>query len=1090
MLANLNKQGVRSALIKLVVRNTEQEKNSRLWNLINIEENAAIKKKRPQYERQRLQSYVSVCTHSGRSSDALYILAKSDVRVINIDHVNVILKSFVRESRPRQVDRTWTLISRRKIQPNAATYAIQLLWHSRKKSTVEVVQKTLDEMAEKGYNCKEIFQSTYFTEQEREAIRVMLKKVIPKYKDEFFKLPADYDCRILQDFDKAPSVNHSIWETSKKSKELSNLIQQQLDIEGRDFISIKSIANDELQPNTSRLYRNLWNDLAKMWRRDMYAALDEEIDRYKNDPGRIDRVNEYPYLCSVDRKILVDLMMNEIQGNDSSASFSMSTNSLHTKIGEKVMIRYLKARDKADGSLKERLKIYNDYMRNYYMNPSRATSINSRQYFQQRAAELKCYGLYKGLVQPDDRWPANVTRTVGRLLYSILLRCVKFDPSTLQHPDKEIDSKALVNAFYTAYYQIDGSYKIKEEFRLHPEFEKLRHICRGSTIQFEFSQLPSRCPPFPWLFPSVGGYLTTRSDMIRTSGSTFDRAATSINRVPNQQLYPTYDSLNTLSQCPWVVNQDILDLVISLFRKGGNPELSVPVDERNMKIEAPILKKDPTQADKMLYKREKIRFEKRRREMYSQWCDALYRLSIANNFRSRTLWFPHNLDFRGRTYPIPPHFNHLGSDLARSLLMFAKGQPLGEKGLDWLKIQVINLSGSMKRNSIEERLDHANSILDSHILDSADNPWNGYRWWMKQENPWQVLACCKEIAKAIRSGDGCSYVCHLPIHQDGSCNGLQHYAALGRDYDGAAAVNLVPSSRPQDVYSRVLEQLEASRSADVAKGDKVAKSLDGIVKRKVIKQTVMTVVYGVTHYGAREQIARQLRAKRFSDVDVSKASSYLTRKTFESIGSLFMKSMSIQAWLNRCAFIIASRYGRPVEWVTPLGLPIVQPYTRFDTPRAIELAALPDDSIQSNLDASKQKTAFPPNFVHSLDSCHMMLTSMYCQRAGITFVSVHDCFWTHASSVDEMNRICREQFIALHSEPLLMNLGEQFMKKYGRLRPLVRREADQTKPNSLVDELQEASSKADANNKLIFSQVPETGELDLNLIKDSVYFFS
>ena len=25
------------------------------------------------------------------------------------------------------------------------------------------------------------------------------------------------------------------------------------------------------------------------------------------------------------------------------------------------------------------------------------------------------------------------------------------------------------------------------------------------------------------------------------------------------------------------------------------------------------------------------------------------------------------------------------------------------------------------------------------------------------------------------------YLCALPVHQDGSCNGLQHYAALGRD---------------------------------------------------------------------------------------------------------------------------------------------------------------------------------------------------------------------------------------------------------------------------------------------------------------------
>ena len=55
-------------------------------------------------------------------------------------------------------------------------------------------------------------------------------------------------------------------------------------------------------------------------------------------------------------------------------------------------------------------------------------------------------------------------------------------------------------------------------------------------------------------------------------------------------------------------------------------------------------------------------------------------------FRKQIFWLPHNMDFRGRVYPCPPHLNHLGSDMARSLLCFAKGEPLGPNGLDWLKV--------------------------------------------------------------------------------------------------------------------------------------------------------------------------------------------------------------------------------------------------------------------------------------------------------------------------------------------------------------------------------------------------------------------
>lgn len=126
------------------------------------------------------------------------------------------------------------------------------------------------------------------------------------------------------------------------------------------------------------------------------------------------------------------------------------------------------------------------------------------------------------------------------------------------------------------------------------------------------------------------------------------------------------------------------------------------------------------------------------------------------------------------------------------------------------------------------------------------------------------MACCIEIANAIRSGNPASYVSYFPIHQDGSCNGLQHYAALGRDQAGAESVNLAPSDYPQDVYSSVATLVEKLRDRDARNGVKIAQVLEGFIKRKVIKQTVMTTVYGVTRYGARLQIAKQLKGTLFS----------------------------------------------------------------------------------------------------------------------------------------------------------------------------------------------------------------------------------
>ncbi len=118
-----------------------------------------------------------------------------------------------------------------------------------------------------------------------------------------------------------------------------------------------------------------------------------------------------------------------------------------------------------------------------------------------------------------------------------------------------------------------------------------------------------------------------------------------------------------------------------------------------------------------------------------------------------------------------------------------------------------------------------------------------------------------ELKAALDSPDPYAYECALPVHQDGTCNGLQHYAALGGDAHGARQVNLDVTERPSDVYTYVANMVEKRMREDLARdpNNKFAKMLIGKVARKVVKQTVMTTVYGVTFVGAREQIERQLK---------------------------------------------------------------------------------------------------------------------------------------------------------------------------------------------------------------------------------------
>ena len=159
-------------------------------------------------------------------------------------------------------------------------------------------------------------------------------------------------------------------------------------------------------------------------------------------------------------------------------------------------------------------------------------------------------------------------------------------------------------------------------------------------------------------------------------------------------------------------------------------------------------------------------------------------------------------------------------------------------------------------------------------------------------------------------------MCSLPVHQDGTCNCLQHYAALGGDALSAAQVNLAMADRSSNVHtyvarmdlerghkSYITRMVEKSIAEDLEKGHEYAKLLSGKIARKVVKQTVcalltqrdgdnvltegdqvMTTVYGVTFIGAREQIERQLKDRGDISAELCwLAASYLAKKVLASI---------------------------------------------------------------------------------------------------------------------------------------------------------------------------------------------------------------
>eukprot|EP00913_Durusdinium_trenchii_P024812 g23288.t1 len=123
------------------------------------------------------------------------------------------------------------------------------------------------------------------------------------------------------------------------------------------------------------------------------------------------------------------------------------------------------------------------------------------------------------------------------------------------------------------------------------------------------------------------------------------------------------------------------------------------------------------------------------------------KLQVAEEFlHAEKVYFPHNVDFRGRSYPIPPHLNHIGDDVSRGLLQFAEGKALGPEGLFWLKVNLANLFGKNKV-SLEDRAAWVDAQRET-IVKVVKDPLKAenVEWWSKADDgPWQALARCFEL---------------------------------------------------------------------------------------------------------------------------------------------------------------------------------------------------------------------------------------------------------------------------------------------------------------------------------------------------------
>jgi len=548
---------------------------------------------------------------------------------------------------------------------------------------------------------------------------------------------------------------------------------------------------------------------------------------------------------------------------------------------------------------------------------------------------------------------------------------------------------------------------------------------RRETMRPQY--VPMTAPPVRWEHDR-GGYYRTKTPLVaRTCKERAD-----LIEASEEQMQPFFDGVDALNRVPVQINPFVLDVQKRLYQDGGGIA-SLPL------MENPPLPPYPPNAtpDQVKQTRaDRAEVHKRIRGLKGERFAVAALHQLADEMvEHEAIYQVHQADFRGRCYPVQTILNHQGSDLARSLFRFSNAVPVRETGRRWMKVTMADLWGlkGLSHNQAVQAIDSAMSEIERWAHDPiANDGWTRKHDGSKNKRKaFQALA----MAHALADDDAAS---RIPIQQDGTCNGMQHYAAMGRDEVGARAVNLNqsgPDDTPNSVYVDVAQAVLPLVEKDAASGDTLAQLiLDRVtLDHACAKQVVMPAVYGMTAVGARKAMYDHLDECNITGDTRYKVSMYLGRRILnDALREVCTSTVEAMDWLRLLASLIAGK-GRPVQWTTPLGFPVIQTYRntreiKVDTIMQRVTIRIEDSDLPVRV--GRQVDGFAPNFVHSIDATHLLLSAVACEKKGLDLMCVHDSYWTHAQYGDKLGEVLRQTFVSLHRQPLLELLHDQLQRKH------------------------------------------------------------
>lgn len=565
--------------------------------------------------------------------------------------------------------------------------------------------------------------------------------------------------------------------------------------------------------------------------------------------------------------------------------------------------------------------------------------------------------------------------------------------------------------------------------------KRVKHTVRRTKLFYLFAQywmqtqtfrpqyLPMVVPPRPWDSNSSGGYTT---DLIPPV--TFLRIPGKKGRNPAPQAL--YDTINRIQSVPWRINRQVYDVYSEAIRIEHTVGDLPPSMGQMYATSYVPRKEDETPEERAGRATTNRRVFSARRQAEGRWFMHHQINRVARDFVGYDrIWFPTSLDFRGRIYPVPVVLTPQGNDASKALLEFSDGKVLTDAGWRWLKIHGGNCwDNGLTKRAFADRIkwveEHAQQILTT-----AEAPLD-YTWWSGADEPWQFLAFCFEYRRLTLDP---TLPSHLPVSQDGTCNGLQHFSAMLRDPVGGAATNLTEGVRPRDIYQLVADRVNERLLQDATN---ISLKWVGLgIDRKATKRQVMTLPYGSTRWSCFEytrqwydEKTEALEIDVFADTEIQEALVHLSNLIWESIGDVVVAARAAMKWLRDVAAAIGAQ---PIHWTSPTGLVVNQAYVQMRSARIktylngkIYLPRILEETKE--IDRSKQRNAISPNFVHSYDAAHVVLTADALHALGIkTYGFVHDSYASLAEDADTVARVLRETFVALHEEPALDVLAKE-----------------------------------------------------------------